>query len=54
MKKPTDEWFKYWHSDSNTFNGLKNGAEPILNASDFREEDIRRRWFLSWLQSKIT
>ena len=54
MKKPTDEWFKYWHSDSNTFNGLKNGAEPILNAYDFREENIRRRWFLSWLQSKIT
>ena len=53
MKKPTDEWFNYWHSDSNTFNGLKNDAEPILNANDFREENIRRRWFLSWLQNHM-
>ena len=55
MKKPTaDEWLNYWHSDSNAFNGLKNDAEPNLNANDFREENIRRRWFLKWLQNNMT
>ena len=44
QKNKTIQSLNYWHNDSNLFNRAKMEAEPIIHASDYREETIRRVW----------